>query len=141
MARLFLFSCREALFSPDIPDLFSFCFLLLFPFLICVRIRRAAYLTSACLTLYFPFFPCIFDGITDRNQQKTACSGEGPTTGRQARNGRRRPGSVAVDTGASCEFVLFPFYSGRGYIFHFFPRPLHNYQQLTLFSLLVLNNR
>ena len=30
VARLFLFSCREALFSPDIPDLFSFCFLLLF---------------------------------------------------------------------------------------------------------------
>ena len=69
----------------------------------------------------FPFSPCIFDELTDRNQQKTTCSGEEPTTGPQARNGRRRPGSVAVDTGASCEFVLFPFYFGRGFIFHLLP--------------------
>jgi hypothetical protein len=126
VARLFLFSRREALFSPDIPDLFSFCFLLLFPFLTCLRIaiRRAVYLTSTCLTTVLSLFSrCIFDELTDRNQQKTTCSGEGPTTGSQARNGRRRPGSVAVDTGASCEFVLFPFYSGRGIIFHLLPRP------------------
>jgi hypothetical protein len=58
VARLFLFSCREALFSPDIPDLFSFCFLLLFPFLTCLRIaiRRAVYLTSARLTTVLSLF-------------------------------------------------------------------------------------
>ena len=54
MARLFLFSCRGALFSPDIPDLLSFCFLLLF--LTCLRIAIRP--LDFCLSYHctFPFF-------------------------------------------------------------------------------------
>ena len=122
-ARLFLFSCREALFSPAFLTCSFFCFLFLFPFLTCHRMQFGAPCIWLFCPVFFLFFPCIFDELTDRIQQKSTCSGEGPTTSPQARNGRRRPGSVAVDTGASCEFVLFPFYSGRGFIFHFLPRP------------------
>ena len=59
VARLFLFSCREALFSPDIPDLFSFCFLLLFPFLTYLRMQfGATCVLDFCLSFHctFPFF-------------------------------------------------------------------------------------
>jgi hypothetical protein len=78
VARLFLFSCPEALLSPDIPDLFSFCFLLLFPFLICVRIRFG----TLCARFVLSFFPCIFDELTtDRNARESTLSGDGTISG------------------------------------------------------------
>ena len=56
VARLFLSPCREALFSLDIPDLFSFCFVVLLFDLSSHAIRRAVYLTSICITTVLSFY-------------------------------------------------------------------------------------
>ena len=54
--------CREALFSlAFLIVLFLFSFVVHFPILSSHAIRRAVYLTSACLTTCtFPFFPLVF---------------------------------------------------------------------------------
>lgn len=142
-ARLFLFSCREALFSPAfLTCSFLFSFVVPLPDLSSHAIWRTVYLTSAY------FYHCTFPILslyfwrTHRSQstknnlfrRKTNNQPSGKEWSTPTWKRRRRHRCVL-------RVRSIPFLFWAGIYFSSSSPFLHNTHQLTLFSLLVLNNR
>ena len=135
--------CREALFSlASLIFFFLFSFVVPFPVLSSHAIRRAVYLTSACLTTCtFPFFPLVFwrthrsnstkNNLFRRRTKSRPLDKEWSTPTRKRR--RRHRCVLRVRS--------IPFLFWAGIHFSSSSPSSRNTQQLTLFSLLFLNNR
>ena len=139
-ARLFLFSCREALFSPAFLTCSFLFYFVSLPDLCLHAIRRAFTWHLLVLPLYFPFFPLVIlmNPQIGMNKRLVQEKDQQPIL---------RQGMVDADLEASPSTqvrLASSFYSLSTldgiYFSSSFPS-LHNIQQLTLFSLLFVNNR